>query len=117
VHSPGARQEQTTVLSHGVLAGEQVFQHRAAGTLGMNALSDVWELLRIAEKYDVLRSGADRERIGQRHLPGLIDEQILDTLLHAFASEEPGRAGDQVGIGALALLGFIRVHEELPVEV
>ena len=68
---------------------EQVLEHRHAGAAGMNALRHVRQLLRIAEQHDVARARAHRHGIGQRHLAGLVDEQVVELALHLLAREQP----------------------------
>ena len=64
----------------------------------VHALRDLRELLRVAEQDDVARGGADRERVGERHLARLVDEQVVERLVHLLAREEPRRAGDQLHV-------------------
>ena len=56
----------------------------AARALGMRALRDLRELQRIAEQHDVARRGSHRERVGERHLPGLVDDQRVDACRRAL---------------------------------
>ena len=44
----------------------------------MGALRDVGELLRVAEQDHRLRALCDRDRVGERHLSCLVDEQDVD---------------------------------------
>ena len=53
----------------------------------MNALRDVRQLLRIAEQDEVARGRAHRDGIGERHLAGLVDEQVVER-----AGPSPARA-------------------------
>ena len=61
----------------------------------MDPLRHLPELLRVAEQDDVARARPERERVGERHLPRLVDEQRVDDALHVFAREEPRGAGEQ----------------------
>ena len=66
-----------------------------AGAARVRALADLRELLRVAEQDEVAGAGGDGERVGERHLAGLVDQQDVDRRLHALAREQPRRAGDQ----------------------
>ena len=61
----------------------------------VDPLRDLAELLRVAEQDDVARARPERERVGERHLPRLVDEERVDDALHVLAREEPGGAGEQ----------------------
>ena len=61
----------------------------------MDALRDLGELERVAEQDDRPRRGAHRERVGERDLAGLVDDEHVERLVEILAREEPRRAGDQ----------------------
>src|SRR5206468_3249984 len=42
---------------------------------------------------------ADRERVGERDLARLFDEQVVERLVHVVLGEEPGGAGDELDFG------------------
>ena len=67
-------------MSGGIVAcvAEQVLEHRRAGARRMRALRDLGELQRVAEQDDVARGRAHRQRVGERHLPRLVDHQRVD---------------------------------------
>lgn len=44
----------------------------------VRSLRDVCELLLVAEQDDAIRGLGDGDRIGEGHLPGLVDEQDVD---------------------------------------
>ena len=61
--------------------------------MGVGALADVRELLRVAEQDDAAGALGDGDRVGERHLAGLVDEEHVDGLVHVLARPQPGRAG------------------------
>ena len=61
----------------------------------MRALADVRELLRVAEQHQAAAGAGDRERVGERHLARLVDEQHVDRAAQVLARPQPRRARDQ----------------------
>ena len=80
MHAPGVAEEHAAVLRHGGSARQQMLEHGAAGLAGMNPLTHLRQLLRVAEQHDVSRGGAHRDRVCQRHLAGFVDEEIVERL-------------------------------------
>ena len=76
---------------------------------GWTPCRDLRELLRVAEQHQIARGGAHGDRVSQRDLAGFVDEQVVEALVHPFASEEPCGAGDERHVGRLALLVVVRV--------
>ena len=64
----------------------------------MRALRHLRELVRVAEENEVPRGRADRDRIRQRELPGLVDEERVHVPGQLLAREQPRRSGDQVQV-------------------
>ena len=66
--------------SGGIVAvvADQVLQHRCLAPARVRALEHLGELLRVADEDDVARAGAHRERVGERDLAGLVDEQVVE---------------------------------------
>src|SRR3546814_15860023 len=60
------------------VAIDQVFKTGEAALPGMASLKRLRKLHRIADKNDIVRAAAHRENIGERDLPGLIDEQVVE---------------------------------------
>ena len=79
VHSPGVREEEAAVRRHRVLRAHQVLEHRSRRALGVDSLRDLPELLRVAEQHDVARARPERERVGERHLARLVDEERVES--------------------------------------
>ena len=92
--------------SGGIVAcvAEQVPQHRGAAAGRVRALDHLVELLRVADEDDVPRRRPHRERVGERDLPGLVDEEVVERPL-VLAREEPRRAGGEVGADARVRVG------------
>jgi hypothetical protein len=61
----------------------------------VRALAHVRELLRIAEQDDGPRALCHRQRVGQRDLTGLVDEEDVDLLAHVFTGPQPRCAREQ----------------------
>ena len=57
------------------MLAEQVLEHRVPGPGRVDRLGDLGELERVAEQDDVARGGAHRQRVGERDLPGLVDNR------------------------------------------
>ena len=55
-----------------------MLEHRGVAPAGMRSLDHLRELLRVADEHDVARGGAHRERVGERDLPGLVDEEVVE---------------------------------------
>ena len=47
----------------------------------MGTLHRLFELHLVAEQHKVLRASRHRDSVGQRHLPGFIDEEEIERLL------------------------------------
>ena len=62
----------------------------------MRALRYVGELLRVAEQHEPAPGARDRQRVGERHLAGLVDEQHVDRPPHLLARPQPRRPRDEV---------------------
>ena len=103
MHAPGLGEENAAILGdrRGII--QQMLEHRTAGAFRMRALRHVRQLLRIAEQDDVARGGADGNRIRERRLAGLVDEQIIERLVECRAREQPRRAGDELRRRLLAV--------------
>ena len=98
---PGLGEEEPPVGRHGLVLAEQVRQHREARALGVGALRDLWQLVRVAEENERAGGGADREDVGERELPRLVDEEHVERALgrvdvDRLAGERPRGAGDEL---------------------
>ena len=83
------------------MLAEQVLEHGGVRALGMRALRDLGELQRIAEQDHVARGRAHRQRVGERHLPGLVDHERVDerAAVEVPVREEPRGPGQELGAG------------------
>ena len=95
-HPPGVLEEDPHVGLHGLVLAEQMREHRRVRARRMRALRDLRELVRVAEQDEVARRRADRERVRERDLPALVDEQRVDVLVELLAREEERRAGKEL---------------------
>ena len=62
----------------------------------MRALRHLRQLVRVAEQDEVPRRRPHRERVGERELAALVDEQRVDVPVDVLAREEERRAGDEL---------------------
>jgi hypothetical protein len=74
MHAPGAVEEDAATRLHRVGLAEQVLEDRQARAARVAPLAYVGELLGIAEQHDAASGVRDRQRVGQRHLAGLVHE-------------------------------------------
>ncbi len=99
MHAPRALEEHAHVRRDGRVLAEQVLEDRRAGAFRMRPLRDLGELERVAEQHDVACGRSHRQRIGERHLPGLVDHQGVDrgrgAAVQALVGEEPGGSGEE----------------------
>ena len=51
------------------------------------------------------RARADRERVGERDLSRLVDEEVVERAVELLAREEPGGAGEEVVVGVDEVAG------------
>jgi hypothetical protein len=100
VHPPGLVDEQAPLRRDRRVLLEQVFEHRHACAGRMNRLGNLRELLRITEQNHVARARAHRERVRQRDLTGLVDEQVVERAVHLLAAEQPRGPCQQVVVAA-----------------
>ena len=100
MHAARALEEQAHVRRDRRVVAEQVLEHRAPRARGMRALRDLRELQRIAEQHDVARRGSHRERVGERHLPGLVDHKRVDRAVESFVREQPSRTREEQDVRA-----------------
>ena len=75
-------EEQTSPRGHGVLTIEEVFDRGDASAGRMRARGGLAELLRIADEHEVRVGRANRDDVGERHLSRLVDEEVVERLLH-----------------------------------
>ena len=63
------------------MLAEQVVQGRDLGSLRVGAALGLLQLLRVAEQDQVARGAGAGQDVGQGHLAGLVDEEIVERLL------------------------------------
>ena len=83
-----------------VSLAEQVLQHGHARARRVDRLPDLRELLGVAEQDQVARARAHRERVGERDLAGLVDEEVVERAVQLLAAEQPRRPGHEVVVAA-----------------
>ena len=57
---------------------EEVLEHGAARVARVHALRHLRELHRVAEQHERLRARPERERVGERGLARLVDEEVVE---------------------------------------
>ena len=118
VHAARQVEEQPALGRDRRLVAEQVLEHRGSGVPGVNALRDLGELERVAEQDEVAGGRADRERVRERDLAGLVDEQVVERLVHVLLGEEPGGAGDELHVlGRREVVVVVGALDEVAVEL
>ena len=92
MHPPGPLEEEATV-------GRDRSARRRVGAraptpraLGMRPLGDLRELVRVAEQDHVASRRRHRERVRERDLACLVDEQVVERAATISSREEPGGA-------------------------
>ena len=103
MHAEAALEEDAAVLRDRRGVAEQVLEHGGAGARRMHALGDLGELEGIAEEDQVAGGRAHRERVGEGDLAGLVDHEVVERAVQLRAREEPGRAGEELDVGARVL--------------
>ena len=78
--TPRGRQEHSAIGGNRLVTAEKMLERRSIGAGRVTGPLRLIELLRIAEQHDGPRCLAHRQHIGQRHLPGLVDEQDVHRL-------------------------------------
>ncbi len=99
VQALGVVEEDAAVGRDRLAVAEQVLEHRERGAGGVGALGHLRELLGVAEQDDVPGGGAERERVGERDLARLVDEEVVEGAVDLVASEVPGGAGGSCDFG------------------
>ena len=87
-----ALEEESAVGRDRRVLTEQVLEHRSLDAVRVRSLEDLRELLRVADEHEVARGGAHRERVGERDLAGLVDEQVVEHAVEVSMRVEPGGA-------------------------
>ena len=71
-------EEEAAVGWDRLLVPDQVPQHRGVAPVRVRSLDHLVELLRVADEHEVPGGGAHRERVGEGHLAGLVDEEVVE---------------------------------------
>ena len=78
------------------MLAKQVLEHRNARAGRVDRLRHLRKLHRVTEQDERPRGRAERERVRERDLPGLVDEEVIERPVELRPAEEPGRAGDEL---------------------
>ena len=75
---------------------EQVLEAGEAGVAGVAALDRLGELHLVADEDQVPGRESDGDRVGERDLAGLVDEEVVEpALASSCTAEDPGGAADE----------------------
>ena len=85
-------EEEPALGRHGLVVAEQVLRAPTPSPLRLRALRDLRQLVRVAEEDEVARGRADRERVGERDLAGLVDEERVERTLASKSTPRARRA-------------------------
>ena len=99
--SPRPLEEEPAVGRHRLVLAEEVLEHREPGALRVRSLSDLRQLVRVAEQHERASGRADREHVGEGELPRLVDEEHVERAfgrvdVDRLAGERPRGAGDEL---------------------
>src|SRR5258706_16101397 len=90
-----AIEEEALVVAEGLaLLADQMNERRNVRAFRMGAALGLLQLLRIAEEDDVARGPRGGERVGERHLPGLVDEEMVEAARGGVIRPEPHGSSD-----------------------
>src|SRR5438552_1285760 len=73
-----------------------MLEDRCASISGVNSLRDLGELEGITKQDEVAGGGSNGQRVRERYLAGLVDEEVVERLVHVLLCEQPGGAGDEL---------------------
>src|ERR1700674_4780665 len=90
--------EQAVTGRHCRLILDNMIEHRLVDALGVNPVGGLPELVRIAQQYKVVCRACYRENVWEGHLPGLVDEKIVQLGGEAGASEKPRRTSNDLNL-------------------
>lgn len=96
------------------LVAEHVLEHAGPGAIGVRGLGHLGQLQRVAQQHHVGGRSRSDDRVGQRQLPGFVDQQDVDARVvarHVVAGKQPGGSGDQVEVRVRAVLVRPRVFD------
>src|ERR1039458_7861878 len=96
VEPPGSWQENPEVVRHRELPLEQVFQGGQAAIAGVRPLDRLAQLHLIAQQYDVLGARPHGHEVGDRHLPRLVHEQVIEPTVGGLATEGVHGSADEL---------------------
>ena len=74
----GMREKDAALGRNRAIVAEEMAERGDAGSLGVGRARDMRQLLRVAEENEILRARPDRDRIGERELPRLVDQEYVE---------------------------------------
>ena len=112
----GAVQKVAALGGQGAVVFDQPAQRGPVDRLGMSALADLGQLLRVAEQQQVGGRRGHRDRVGQAELAGLVDHQQVQSSRcnPAWVGEVPGRPADHASWCAADEFGVLVLADLLP---
>lgn len=114
VQTPSVFQEKAAIFWDSEVLPEQMLEGRHCRAVGVRGLQGLLQLLRIADEYQAACGRSDRERRGERHLPGLVDDENVHRAFHVFTRPQPCGArsdlkcaGVQTGAHTTVICGLV----------
>ena len=78
-----------------LVVAEQVLEHGRARAVRMEPLRHLRELERVAEQDERARRGSHGDRVGERDLARLVDEEVVERPVELRLREQPRRSRDE----------------------
>jgi hypothetical protein len=100
VHPPALLQEDAAIFRDRLVSVEEMLEHRRAASLGVHTLGHLCELKRVAEQDERVGRRPHGEGVGERDLPGLVDDEHVELPVQLLTRKQPRGTGDELRLGA-----------------
>ena len=97
VHPERGAEEDAEVVGDDGAILEEIGEARLAALAGVLSLRRLGELHLVAHEDQVARRHPGGDGVGEGHLTGLVDEEVVERADHLRPAEEPGGATDDAG--------------------
>ena len=87
MHAEAPLEEDAVIFRDGRGVAEKVLEDGGAAARRMHALGHLGELQRIAEENQVAGGRAHGQRVGERHLAGLVDHEVVERAVQLRAEK------------------------------
>ena len=99
MHAEAPLEEDAVIFRDGRGVAEKVLEDGGAAARRMHALGHLGELQRIPEENQVAGGRAHGQRVGEGHLAGLVDHEVVERAVQLGAGEEPRRSREELDAG------------------